>query len=426
MRNSGKGIIALLVTTILLFTPILAYAQGNDDKPDKSTPTATATATPESTVTETATVTLTPTLEPSPTATNTPTPVPAPTLSASPTTVVAGNAVTVTWANIPNPTAKDWIGLYQKGGTSNQSQQAWLYVSGTKNAGKDVPPTSGSVSFTIPANLDAGNYEFRLFSDDSYDLLATSNSIAVTAASPTATATPGPTNTPTATATPTDKTSQPQVSVSNNDWQNTVVPTPTGDRQANHGWFVSWIAQFAQTLDDVRHGLVVSFFAHSDEGKEVKPGDVSDQNRPSVSKAATATATTQPTDTPTATTTPVAEATTTPTATTTSNQGKHKGSPDRTDNRGQGRSGADEDNQEDDSGTQLTASATATPTATAAPNNVDQGPSLRPEEQPQDEDGGNAYGRQDRSGSDNEEQQQGQGHRPTDKPDNSSRSSQRR
>ncbi len=136
---------------------------------------------------------------------------------------------------------------------------------------------------------------------------ATSTPTPATEPSPTATSTPEPTSTattkPTATATPSGTTV--------GDWRAIVIPTPEGDRKANHGWFVSWIAHFVQTVEGWAHGLVVSFFAQSDLGKENKErwrGDTDDDETPTVTPTAQATSTS--TAGPTATTEPA-----TPTAT---------------------------------------------------------------------------------------------------------------
>ncbi|MHB8992936.1 MAG: hypothetical protein ACYC66_15035, partial [Chloroflexota bacterium] len=100
----------------------------------------------------------------------------------------------MSWSNIANPSATDWIGLYKPGET-DMSQLDWVYVSGTKTA--STAKALGSVSFTIPAATDVGSYEFRLFAANVYTKLATSGQVAITALTATATATP----TSTATAT---------------------------------------------------------------------------------------------------------------------------------------------------------------------------------------------------------------------------------
>jgi len=91
------------------------------------------------------------------------------TLSVSPTSVAAGGTVTATWAGIPNPTATDWLGLYVQG-ASDTAFLAWRYTSGT---------ASGNVPFVIPSTVAAGTYELRLFSNDGFTRLATSNTFTV-------------------------------------------------------------------------------------------------------------------------------------------------------------------------------------------------------------------------------------------------------
>lgn len=161
------------------------------------------------------TVTAPPTATPTPTAaaaaTPTPTAAASATLAADPTSVAAGASLTATWSGISSPTGTDWIGLYSPG-ASNTASLAWRYTTGA---------SSGSVPFTIPSSVAPGTYELRLFANNGYTRLATSNSFSVTtaatatptptASSPTSTATPtpiaaSPTPTPTATATPTPGT----------------------------------------------------------------------------------------------------------------------------------------------------------------------------------------------------------------------------
>jgi len=91
-------------------------------------------------------------------------------LSASPTSVAAGGSVTAAWSNICAPTSRDWIGLFLPG-APNTSYVAWRYTTGT---------ASGNVPLTVPATLAPGTYELRLFSNNGYTRLGTSNTIAVT------------------------------------------------------------------------------------------------------------------------------------------------------------------------------------------------------------------------------------------------------
>jgi len=102
-----------------------------------------------------------------------------PTLSVSPSSIAAGGTVTTTWSGIVAPTASDWIGLYASG-AGNTSYLAWLYVSCTQTPGS--PLAAGSCAFTVPTETAAGSYEMRLFANNGYNLLATSNTLTVTSA----------------------------------------------------------------------------------------------------------------------------------------------------------------------------------------------------------------------------------------------------
>jgi len=98
-------------------------------------------------------------------------------LGASPTTVAAGGSVTATWSSIANPTTTDWIGLYPSG-AADTAFVAWMYVSCSKTPGLAV--AAGSCGLSIPATVAAGTYELRLFANNGYTRLATSNSLTVT------------------------------------------------------------------------------------------------------------------------------------------------------------------------------------------------------------------------------------------------------
>ena len=94
-------------------------------------------------------------------------------LRVSPTTVLPGMLVIATWAYIPNPTARDWIGLYASSGAADSPALSWIYTTGQ---------SSGSYPFQIPSGTPPGTtYELRLFSNNGYSRLATSNSFRVQA-----------------------------------------------------------------------------------------------------------------------------------------------------------------------------------------------------------------------------------------------------
>jgi hypothetical protein len=90
-------------------------------------------------------------------------------LSVNSTTVVAGGTVSATWSGIASPSGSDWIGLFAPGAV-NTAYISYRYTTGT---------ASGNVPFTIPGTVGAGTYELRLFSNNGYARLATSNSFSV-------------------------------------------------------------------------------------------------------------------------------------------------------------------------------------------------------------------------------------------------------
>jgi hypothetical protein len=79
---------------------------------------------------------------------------------------VSPKKVTASWDRIPNPTARDWIGLYEYG-TPDKEWENYEYTDGKSN---------GSRSIAIPAKTRPGNYELRLFSNNGYTRLATTMS----------------------------------------------------------------------------------------------------------------------------------------------------------------------------------------------------------------------------------------------------------
>jgi ELWxxDGT repeat protein/VCBS repeat-containing protein len=105
-----------------------------------------------------------------------------PTVSASPASVTAGNPVTTTWSNITSPGPTDWVGLYPSGSTPDPGLVAWAYTNGT---------AAGSLNLTVPAGSPPGaTYELRLFTNNSYERLATSAPFSVVASATTVSASP--------------------------------------------------------------------------------------------------------------------------------------------------------------------------------------------------------------------------------------------
>jgi hypothetical protein len=105
-----------------------------------------------------------------PTGVGTPNGVPI-TLSVSPTTANPGTYVTATWAGIGSPTNTDWVGLYSSSSAANTAYATWRYTTGASN---------GSMPFPIPDVAPPGTtYELRLFSNNTFTRLATSQSFTV-------------------------------------------------------------------------------------------------------------------------------------------------------------------------------------------------------------------------------------------------------
>jgi RHS repeat-associated protein len=83
----------------------------------------------------------------------------------APANVCNGCSHPVSWSGVTSPTANDWIGFYAAGAADN-AYLAWRYTTGT---------ASGSVSFSIPSGAAFGAYEMRLFANNGWTKLATSN-----------------------------------------------------------------------------------------------------------------------------------------------------------------------------------------------------------------------------------------------------------
>jgi hypothetical protein len=102
------------------------------------------------------------------------------TLTATPSTVAAGASVTVTWSDIASPMPGDWIGLYVPGASDSALiANTWIYVS-CSQVTESGAVASGSCSFQIPASLNPGMYELRLFANNSLVRLAKSDAFTVT------------------------------------------------------------------------------------------------------------------------------------------------------------------------------------------------------------------------------------------------------
>src|SRR5207249_1733308 len=85
---------------------------------------------------------------------------------------VAGN-----WSGIPAPTPGDWIGLYVPGNGDNAHLARLSFPT---RRSSDLASAAGSCPFTIPSGLAPGSYELRLYPNDTFTRLATSNPFGVT------------------------------------------------------------------------------------------------------------------------------------------------------------------------------------------------------------------------------------------------------
>ncbi len=99
------------------------------------------------------------------------------TLAAGPASVSAGGSATVSWSGVSSPTAGDWVGVYSPG-YPDTAYIDWFYTDSCSQTEGSAALSSGTCSFTMPSA--DGTYEFRLFSNGGYTLLATSGRVTVT------------------------------------------------------------------------------------------------------------------------------------------------------------------------------------------------------------------------------------------------------
>src|SRR5258706_2489907 len=93
--------------------------------------------------------------------------------------VEPGSSMTVSISSGPGNKG-DWVGLFRVGAAEDGfNTLAWCFLSGTH----DYPSggiTATKFTFVLPKNLNAGQYEFRLYASDNYfRRLATGNQFAV-------------------------------------------------------------------------------------------------------------------------------------------------------------------------------------------------------------------------------------------------------
>ncbi len=108
-------------------------------------------------------------------------------IAASAATVTAGTAITVSWSGISNPSADDWVGLYQPGAPAGVPADSFYAGSCERSTGAVVAAT-GSCSYTMPAL--PGTYELRLYAAPGGVELASSGQITSVPPPPSITAPP--------------------------------------------------------------------------------------------------------------------------------------------------------------------------------------------------------------------------------------------
>ena len=103
-------------------------------------------------------------------------------LSQTPASVAAGGNMTATWSGIASPSATDWIAIYRVG-EPDSAYNDWVYVNCTQ--APTSPAASGTCTTGLQAAtrtgspLTAGSYQLRLFANNSFTRLATSNNFTV-------------------------------------------------------------------------------------------------------------------------------------------------------------------------------------------------------------------------------------------------------
>jgi len=103
------------------------------------------------------------------------------TVNVTPSSVIKGNVITVSWSDILQPKGKDWIGIYKKNEWNPNNDKGWFYAgSCTQTSG--AAKASGSCAYTIQESYKAGEYRIDLFANDTNDVLTYGPSFVVTVA----------------------------------------------------------------------------------------------------------------------------------------------------------------------------------------------------------------------------------------------------
>src|SRR4029077_5355019 len=97
---------------------------------------------------------------------------PGPSVWVSQVTTTAGSTINTNWKSITlitAPTPTDWIGVYAVGAADN------AYLTRVFTGGL----ATGSTAISLPGGLAPGQYELRLFSNDTLTRLAVGNSFTI-------------------------------------------------------------------------------------------------------------------------------------------------------------------------------------------------------------------------------------------------------
>lgn len=81
----------------------------------------------------------------------------------------AGGVIKVKWHGVDTPKKNDWIGFFPKGWKEN-IRKVYQQTGGL---------SSGELNFILPLDTAAGDYEFRFYANDSWQLMATSDPVRI-------------------------------------------------------------------------------------------------------------------------------------------------------------------------------------------------------------------------------------------------------
>jgi len=105
----------------------------------------------------------------------------APTVILSSTLTTPGSVINVAWSGIATPTATDWIGVYEVG-ANDFAYLDWVYLGGLSSG-------ETTINLSHPSLVVGNEYELRLYPNDGYSLLASSDPFTLDPITPTVTVT---------------------------------------------------------------------------------------------------------------------------------------------------------------------------------------------------------------------------------------------